>query len=142
MTLENAGDNQEGAKAGDAPKKPLNAEELAALDEKYSVVKGQEQVGPDNFVVDEGKLTINIASIKSGKDGIFTFKADQVDRTDTSTAFAGGFSRDIEYAVFKQGSEFKVQKILNPNGASFAQDVRGEEADAVLKSGVVSKYLK
>lgn len=112
-------------------------------DEKYLVQprNKQEQTGSDDFTVNNGLLKVDIGRIVSNRDGLITFEASQVDNSDTATAFKGGLSRDIRYAVFKQGDQVKVQKIFNPKGAEFVQGVRGEEAEAVLKSPTVMKYL-
>ena len=142
MTQENDPNKQEQAVAESTPKPfdPKDEARIAELNAKFE--NKEQQTGPDNFTVENGGLSIGIDSFTSiDKDGLIFFKASQVDRSDTSTSFKGGLSRDIEYAVFKQGDSFHVQKILNPKSSRIVQGVGSEEAESVLRSKTVAKHL-
>ncbi len=140
MTQENI-NNQEDVKTESGPKPfdPKDEARKAELEAKFEGKK--EQLGPNRFTVKNGTLSVSIDGFFKKEDGFIRFKAAQVDRNDTTTDFKGGFSRDINYAVGKRGDTYWVQKIYNPGGAEFVQDVRGDEAEAVLKSSTVAKYL-
>lgn len=141
MTLENTQNKQEEAVVDSVPK-PFDPNDEARIAELNKKFEKQEQAGSDNFTTKDGLLTVDIDRIESNSNGLITFKASQVDKGDTTTQFKGGLSRDIKYAVFKQGSRFGVQKIFNPGGTEFVQDVRGDEEEFVLRSPTVVKYLQ